>query len=100
MPVYVDRNGNINPTPNISVTNLTSTIAHISGLTSNSIIINGKGDIIKYIDNTTSGAKTSVNIERQQTSGTPIAKITVDGTQTQIYAPDPVDFKSKLRIWN
>lgn len=100
LPVYVDRNGNINPTPNISVTNLTSTNAHISGLTSNSININGKGDIIKYIDNNTAGAKTSVTIDRQQTSGTPIAKITVDGTTTQLYAPDPVDFKSKLRIWN
>ena len=94
MPVYVDRNGNINPTPNISVTNLTSTNAHISGLTSNSIIINGKGDIIKYIDNTTSGAKTSVNIERQQTSGTLIATISVDGNPTDIYSPE-----SKLRIW-
>ena len=87
LPVYVDRNGNINPTPNISVTNLTSTNAHISGLTSNSIIINGKGDIIKYIDNTTSGAKTSVNIEQQQTSGTLIATISVDGIPKEIYAP-------------
>ena len=101
LPVYVDINGNVNSTPNISVTNLTatnltSTNSHISNLTANSININGKGDIITFIDNSTASAKTSVNVDQILSTGTKIADITVDGSKTHIYAPERSDPGPKI----